>query len=295
MGAWGPGLYQDDVTCDVKDDYLDWLRTGASNEEALSNVIDFNQDLIEDEEDGPLFWFALADTQWKYGRLTDFVKEKALEYIKCGSDLERWKYDRAQYKKRQIVIANLEKKLRLPQPKPKKIKKIVMKRATWNVGDVLLYKIQVKGCSMDEKIKNSKWCNKYVLMKVVGVDRFNIGSLPMDKYFDEVNVVSVFNWVGDKKPNIETINKLSFLKEDRYNAKNVDVSYLLRFDKKELKILDIEVISREDNVDNSKYIMRTIGISWHNINTLDYSLITHLCKAEEEKVLVNEKDKKYNL
>lgn len=34
MGAWGVGLYQDDVTCDVKDEYLDWLRVGKTSIEA---------------------------------------------------------------------------------------------------------------------------------------------------------------------------------------------------------------------------------------------------------------------
>ena len=35
MGAWGTGLYQDDDTCDIKEEYLTYLRIGMSNEEAL--------------------------------------------------------------------------------------------------------------------------------------------------------------------------------------------------------------------------------------------------------------------
>ena len=42
MGAWEAGLYQDDVTCDVKDDYLNRLRIGYTNEEATEDVIDCN-------------------------------------------------------------------------------------------------------------------------------------------------------------------------------------------------------------------------------------------------------------
>lgn len=34
MGAWGTGLYQDDVTCDIKEDYLNRLRIGYTNIEA---------------------------------------------------------------------------------------------------------------------------------------------------------------------------------------------------------------------------------------------------------------------
>ncbi len=39
MGAWGTGIYQDDVTCDVKDDYLDRLRVGMTNEKTTEEVI----------------------------------------------------------------------------------------------------------------------------------------------------------------------------------------------------------------------------------------------------------------
>ena len=97
MGAWGTKLYQDDVTCDVRDEYIDWLKVESDNVKVTQTVIDNNIDYIEDEEDGPLFWFALADTQWKYGRLLPEVKEKAIKYIEDGKDLERWKDNDKQY------------------------------------------------------------------------------------------------------------------------------------------------------------------------------------------------------
>ena len=28
MGTWGTGLYQDDTTCDIKDDYITHLKIG---------------------------------------------------------------------------------------------------------------------------------------------------------------------------------------------------------------------------------------------------------------------------
>ena len=33
MGAWGVKIYQDDVACDVKEEYVEALRKGISNEE----------------------------------------------------------------------------------------------------------------------------------------------------------------------------------------------------------------------------------------------------------------------
>ena len=37
-----------------------------------------------DVEEEPLFWFALADTQWNYGRLLPEVKEQALAWLDKG-------------------------------------------------------------------------------------------------------------------------------------------------------------------------------------------------------------------
>ena len=46
MGIWGYGLYQDDVTCDVKSDYLNWLRVGKTNEEATEWMLEYYEDYI---------------------------------------------------------------------------------------------------------------------------------------------------------------------------------------------------------------------------------------------------------
>ena len=40
MGAWGVKLYQDDVTCDVRDEYINWLKLKRDNEEATKIIIE---------------------------------------------------------------------------------------------------------------------------------------------------------------------------------------------------------------------------------------------------------------
>ena len=105
MGIWGCGLYQDDVTCDVKSNYLNWLRVGKTNEEATELMLEYYEDYIDDEDDAPSFWFALADTQWKYGRLNPKVKKEALRYLKLGTNLERWKEENPKlFPKRKKVL-----------------------------------------------------------------------------------------------------------------------------------------------------------------------------------------------
>ena len=39
MGTWGTGIYQDDLTCEIKEEYLNRLRVGMSNHEAFCQVL----------------------------------------------------------------------------------------------------------------------------------------------------------------------------------------------------------------------------------------------------------------
>ena len=64
MGAWGTSLYANDTASDIRADYLDKLKRGKTNEEATQELMDENRDIMGDSEEEPLFWFALADTQW---------------------------------------------------------------------------------------------------------------------------------------------------------------------------------------------------------------------------------------
>ncbi len=298
MGAWGPGLYQDDVTCDIKDDYVDRLKAGYTNIEATKETIDRNMDFIQDEDEGPLFWFALADTQWKYGRLLEEVKEEAIKHIKSCKNLEIWKQENEkQYKKRKMVLEELEERLNSPQPPEKKVAKLTSTRSPWEVGDILLYKIKcyelterdktIPGVIEDyEFITNNKWYNKYILLRVVAKTRTNKGSLPRE-YDDEQTIVSMYNWVGSSKPDLEKLMKnLSFTIDER---KMKEWQGILSFNKRELKKLDFQVIKSDDKYkDPNDHIVSVIGILWKNIYTIDYSFITLLDYAEKTGTLIDQ-------
>ena len=231
MGAWGAGLYQDDVTQDIRNEYVNRLKVGYTNEEATEELIEYYDYLINDDDDGPLFWFALADTQWKYGRLMPKVKKEALKHIKNGMNLERWKEENIKlYPKRESILKELEAKLNSEQPPEKKVSKLTITRSPWEVGDILLYKIKSdnRSSSNIEKVKNeesrkylmdkynkdieylksSKYCDKYILLRVVGKTKTTKGSLPSE-YNDEQTVISMYNWVGNDKPDIKKIDNLS--------------------------------------------------------------------------------------
>lgn len=282
MGAWGTGLYQDDVTCDIRDDYLNRLRIGYSNVEATKEVIERNIDFIDDEEDGPLFWFALADTQWKYRRLLPEVKKQAIKHIEEGKNLERWEENKSQYKKRKEVLEDLKKKLSSKQPTEKKVKMIALSKPIWDVGDVLLYQIK------SDKVKDNKWYKGYVILRVIGVAEMNIGSLPR-KYSHKHNIVAIYNWVGSKKPDKSIISKLQFIKEVNGRCKYTDAMRIFSFNKRELKQLNFSIIDRNNKYkQESTIIMNFEGICWENINTIDWGIIWSLKNAEKDGTLIDE-------
>jgi len=80
MGAWGTAIFADDLACDVRDQYYALLSMGKSDQEAYEIIMDNykSEDLDEDE---PVFWFALALSQWRKGRLMESVKEEAIKHI----------------------------------------------------------------------------------------------------------------------------------------------------------------------------------------------------------------------
>ena len=287
MGAWGTGLYQDDDTCDIKEEYLTYLRIGMSNEEALEELIECNEELIEDEEIGPLFWLALADTQWKYGRLTKEVKEKALEVINSGKDLERWEEDKKLYEKRKKVLEELKERLNTKQPKEKKIRKMTFTRPNWKVGDILLYQI------LNEKLKNHKWYGKYVLLKVMGTKKYNIGSLDMDIYYNEYEMLGLYNWIGNEDIAPKIINKLEIiLMDDTVNPYGEVIKELVgeyHLNKRELKRMRTKVIKNDmNNLYDEKMKRKFPKYAIYNTNNFDYYVIRALEREDKKGNLVKD-------
>ena len=138
MGAWGTGLYQDDVAEDIKADYYNCFREdGLDNEAAYRKMLSLYSQAKDDPEDGPVFWMALADVMWNLGKLNGEVKEKALYHIGSGKDAERWEAEgRKKADKRRKVLEKLKEKLESPMPEEKKLRKKRILRNKWQTGDM---------------------------------------------------------------------------------------------------------------------------------------------------------------
>ena len=139
MGVWGPAIYSDDLACDVRDDFKELIGDGLDSEQATSVLENEYQDAINDGDENSVFWFALADTQWKTGQLIDRVLAKTLEIIDKRSDLERWKEDPKTLKKRETAITKLKQQLLTDQPKVRRIAKVYREESKFNIGDIFSY------------------------------------------------------------------------------------------------------------------------------------------------------------
>ena len=79
MGAWGTGIFSNDIALDIKREYQVLLAFDTL-EEAYRIV----KARYEPSKDDVEFWFAMAAMQHKYGILLLEVKENALYCIEQG-------------------------------------------------------------------------------------------------------------------------------------------------------------------------------------------------------------------
>ena len=115
MGTSGTSLYSDDTACGVRDEFLQLLAQLRDPARATASLVQSWNAQLADIDEGPVFWLALAETQWKYGCLEQTVKAKAILVIDEDQDLHRW--EGADLKRRRVTLVALKEKLLSQQPK----------------------------------------------------------------------------------------------------------------------------------------------------------------------------------
>lgn len=219
MGTWGLKIYQDDIAEDVKFYYMDQLHRGKTGEIITQELIKQYRAEIADSDDAPVFWFALADTQWNVGRLQDDVKEKALWYIEDGSNLRRWEEENpALAKKRKVVLSNLKQKLLSPQPPEKKISQYRIYQCKWKLGDIYAYRFSGKYAEQNHLI------GKYLFFVKVGEENWSIGHI--------IPMVYVYWVMSDKLMTVEELKDIGFIPQFLVpkvyeNNPNIPIDYSL--------------------------------------------------------------------
>lgn len=191
MGAWGTGLYANDTTCDVRDTYMEYLQDQLDDQSAYEKIMREFSDCVNSEDEAPLFWYALAETQWKTGRLTQEVRDMALDWITKGGGLELWEESPGKGAGWKKTLDKLKEKLESPVPKRKNIRKPkVVDENLWNLNDLYAYQFPAG------KPFSAHLAGKYIVLQKIGEDNGNYYcSIKMrihayDKLFDHLPTVA---------------------------------------------------------------------------------------------------------
>lgn len=209
MGAWGTGFWSDDLTSDVRNDYLDLLRKQVSPADAVAKLLE-TYEPDKDDEAGYLFWLAVASLQWDYGHLSDEVRDKALRVFDTTLDEERWaEADARDRKKRKEVMAALRQKLSSENLSPKKLRPYVKKRNPWKVGDVISLRFE----HMWGRFSHPRFYpfqGMYGAVLVVDFWEQDIG----DIYFNPL--IAIYDWIGKEPATMADLDGVPFLKTEMY-------------------------------------------------------------------------------
>lgn len=143
MGIWGFGLYQNDTSLDVKEEFEELYNAGKTAQEITDKLMADYKSILGNLDEEPLFWFALADTQWNLGVLLPVVKDKALYWINEENGIINCQaIDISINEQRKKVLDDLQAKLFSPQPSVKKTVNKRVYKCQWKLGDVFAYRLE---------------------------------------------------------------------------------------------------------------------------------------------------------
>jgi hypothetical protein len=138
MGTWSESIFGDDLAADIKMDFLDAYDEGKSLAQIRSALEKKYAYSVDDEDNGPVFWLALAKMQWDCGDLDADVLARVKEIVEKGRGLDVWAEagPKAQVKRRKIV-EGLYAQIKSSNPKPRARRKRRLPKVEFEKGDCL--------------------------------------------------------------------------------------------------------------------------------------------------------------
>lgn len=197
MGSWGTGIRQDDFVCDVEGAFREHLKDGKSLSDATESVHKQFAETIDDCDDGPLFWLALADMQWTYGGLDPLVRQRVSEIIESDIGMERWGEPTDKlYQHRKTALAKFHDKISRPNLKPTRPPKRINRKPKFTPGDCLAVQLEN---------------GQYGAALVLATDSSD-AEHPTD-------LVADLDYLSDEPPTLEVFSKRGWLKLTHHNWK----------------------------------------------------------------------------
>lgn len=214
MGAWGTGIFQDDLACDVRDRYKDLLGEGLSGYDLNARILDEFRGSVQDPDENGVLWLALAAVQWKHGRLDSDTLSQALRIIESGSDLTRWDVSQTDRTKRRVALEKLRQKITSAQPRERPVAQRVLCVSPWRTGDLFAYRLVSGGL---------------IIFRVIGDHSDNGGKYP---------VCEILNWVGKEIPSKDVLKKMDTMRSRADYKHKIFKVMLVGLNKKWLKRIE---------------------------------------------------------
>lgn len=204
----GPGFFSSDITDDLRAIYSGMLQSGKTDEEALEATLKHYENKIENEDDEHDLYLGLAYTMWKKGRLTNEIKEMALQAIEKDMVAQRWDGN-SDYRIRKKKLLELKTMLESPQPERKKVSVHKPYKIGFQENDVYYYQLPpIELWESDfDRTKYAVYSSKYLIFYVKSIygKDWNVKGVPDD-------VAIVYFFISDNKPEgLEDIEKATFV------------------------------------------------------------------------------------
>ncbi len=182
MGAWGTALFSDDLAADLRGEFRDLIGDGCNATQAVEKLKAEYPESLDDPDESPVFWLAIAAVQWELGHIDPTTQRTAIEILERGDDLTRWD-DPKDRKKREKVLFELREKLESPPPKPKRVPKNIKEANSWEIGEVVGF-----------RLLSGKW----TLFRTIGHHEDKGGKFA---------VCEILNWSGEQFPGKPEIDR----------------------------------------------------------------------------------------
>ena len=198
MAKWKTEMLRGDIGEEVRSEYRKLLSVNIGSEDAESILVNhFESHFSADPITEGLFWMALSLCEWQMGRLTQTAKRCAKKWAEVpGNDISSYA--------RESLLDLLD----TPMPPPKKVRlPCYVSHCPWPVGSLLAYRII---SSDNPHVTQSPFFGKYVLLRIVKINRIPITNLAPSAGWDECMLVGLYNWVGDSIPHPDIIHNLEY-------------------------------------------------------------------------------------
>lgn len=193
---------------DVKKDYEDRRRDGSSREDSVSQLVEKYSDMltIGAEDDGPVFWIALADSQYRLKELDSAVAEKAKAALDAIPN-DEWEISKSGISRRRENYSHA------PMPEQTLRKARPPFNCNWADGDTYAYRLR------GEEAEKRGLAGQYMVIRQVGVNSYDGKKI--------LPQVTVSFWGSDALPanSGEFMSKPILLIRRLYGARQILLEY----------------------------------------------------------------------